>query len=138
MKIPNEVIQDLLQIYMAGEASPATRAWVEEYLARDPELAQQVRRGALDDLGQSLPVLVPPELELRTLKRTRRMIGLLRWMFGWAMAFTLGALALQISFSPFRLHLLMFDYPAELGSCLGVGVAFWIFYFLLRARLRTT
>jgi hypothetical protein len=136
MKIPKEVILDLLQIYLAGEASPATRAWVEEYLSRDPELAQQFRREALKDFGQGLPLPVAPELELRTLKRTRRMIGLLRWSFGWGVAFTLGALALKISFSPFRLHFLMFDYPAELGSCLAVGMAFWILCFVLRARLR--
>ena len=33
MSIPKEVIVDLLPVYLAGEASPATRAWLEQYLA---------------------------------------------------------------------------------------------------------
>ena len=43
MNIPKEVILDLLPVYLAGEVSPATRAWIEEYLAQNPELAERVR-----------------------------------------------------------------------------------------------
>src|SRR5713101_8033767 len=80
MSIPKEVILDLLPVYLAGEASPATRAWLEEYLAQDPELADRVRRQRTESLDQTLPPL-PPELELRALRRTRRMMTLLRWLF---------------------------------------------------------
>lgn len=136
MKITKETILDLLPLYLAGEASPATRALVEEYLAQDPELAQRVRRPPVDDFSHAAPLSVPPELELRTLRRTRRRIALLRWVFAWGLVFSLCALAFQISFSPFRLRLLIFDYPAAVGSCLAIGVVFWILYFLLRAKLR--
>jgi len=136
MKVSKETILDLLPLYLAGEASPATRALVEDYLAQDPELAQRVRRSPVDDFSHAGPLPVPPELELRTLRRTQRRIILLRWVFAWGLVFSLCALAFQISFSPFRLHLLIFDYPAEVGACLALGVGFWILYFLLRARLR--
>jgi hypothetical protein len=136
MKVPKEIILDLLPLFLAGEASPATRVLVEEYLAQDPELAQRVRRPPVDDFSHAESLSVPPELELRTLRRTQRRIALLRWVFGWGLVFSLCALALQISFSPFRLHFLIFDYPAELGSSLGVGLLCWALYFLLRSKLR--
>ncbi len=137
MKVPKEVILDLLPLYLAGEASPATRVLVDEYLAQDPELAQRARRPPVDDFSHAEPLSVPPELELRTLRLTQRRIAILRWVFAWGLAFSLCALALQISFSPFRLHLLIFDYPAELGSSLGVGLLCWVLYFRLRSKLRT-
>jgi anti-sigma factor RsiW len=138
MSIPKEVILDLLPVYLAGEASPATRAWLEEYLAQDPELADRVRRQWTENLVQASPPPLPPELELRALRRTRRMMALLRWLFGLGMAFTAVALALEISFHPLKVRLLLLDYPAQLGPCLAAGVVCWTAYFMLRLRLRAT
>jgi len=137
MSIPKEVILDLLPVYLAGEASPATRAWLEEHLAQDPELAERVRQRRTQSFDQALPPLAP-ELELRALRRTRRMMTLLRWLFGLGMAFTAVALALAISFRPFKIRLLLLAYPAQLGPCLAAGVACWTAYFVFRRRLRTT
>jgi anti-sigma factor RsiW len=137
MSIPKEVILDLLPVYLAGEASPATRAWLEEYLAHDPELADRVRRQWTESFDQPLPPL-PPELELRALRRTHRVMALERWLFGLGIAFSAVALSFQISSPPFAFRLLLLDYPAQLGSCLIAGVACWTAYFLLRRRLRAT
>ena len=137
MSIPTEVILDLLPVYLAGEASPATRAWLEERLAQDPELAERVRRQRAESFDQVLPPL-PPELELRALQRTRRMMTLLRWLFGLGMAFSAVALALELSFRPFKLRLLLLDYPAQLGPCLAAGAACWTAYFVFRRRLRNS
>jgi anti-sigma factor RsiW len=137
MSIPKEVILDLLPVYLAGEASPATRAWIEEYLAQDPELAAQVRRQRTGSFDQALPPL-PPELELHALRRTRRMMSLLRWLFGLGMAFSASTLAVEISFRPFKSRLLLLDYPAQLAPCLAAGLACWTAYFVLRRKLRTT
>jgi anti-sigma factor RsiW len=137
MNIPKEVILDLLPVYLAGEASPATRAWLEEYLTQDPELADRVRRQRTESFDQALPPL-PPELELRALRRTRRVMALQRWLFGLAIAFSAVALSLQVSFPPFGFRLLLLEYPAQLGPCLVAGVACWTAYFMLRRRLRAT
>ena len=136
MSIPKEVILDLLPVYLAGEASPATRAWLEQYLAQDPELADRVRRQRTESLNHSLLPPIPPELELRALRRTRRMMTQLRWLFGLGMWFSAVALALEISFRPVRIRLLLLDYPAQLGASLAIGVVCWTAYFLLRRRLR--
>jgi len=137
MSIPKEVILDLLPVYLAGEASPATRAWLEEYLAHDPKLADQVRRQRAESFDQPLPPL-PPELELHALRRTRRVMALQRWLFGLGIAFSAVALSFQISYPPFSCRLLLLDYPAQLGPCLVAGVACWTAYSMLRRRLRTS
>ncbi len=43
MNVTREVILDLLPVYLSGEASPATRALVEEFLQQDAQLAQRIR-----------------------------------------------------------------------------------------------
>ena len=43
MNITREIILDLLPVYLSGEASPATRSLVEEYMKQDPELARRIR-----------------------------------------------------------------------------------------------
>jgi ferric-dicitrate binding protein FerR (iron transport regulator) len=42
MNITREIVQDLLPLYAAGEASEESRAAVEEWLRTDPELARLV------------------------------------------------------------------------------------------------
>ena len=136
MIVPKEVILDLLPVYLAGEVSPATRAWIEDYLARDPELAERVRRERTEIAnGVPLPP-VRPELELRALHRTRSIMARLRWLFGFALAFTLIPFSLEIDFQPLRIRLLLLDYPAVLLPCLLIGVSCWFAYFRLRRRLR--
>ena len=88
MKITRDVVSDLWPLYESGEASADTRALVEEYLRGDPELAERVRRAASGALDASLAGTPSPDLELRTLARTRRRLGWQRWLFGLAWFFT--------------------------------------------------
>lgn len=149
MNVAREVILDLLPLYLAGEASPATRALVEEYLRGDPGLERRVRAGdatLLPDAmsGAALPrgLAGPrPETELVTLVRTRRMLGRLRWTCALATAFTAIAFALRIDFTDGRLtsfRFLIQDYPRPLGLCLLAAAGLWALYFILRRRARGT
>lgn len=123
MNVTREVILDLLPVYLAGEASAATVALVEEYLKQDPALAERVRQLAADTLGKIGPAVLPPELELRSLRRTRVLIGWQKWLFGFGISFT--AVTFTAT-SP----------PARAGLAL-VAIACWIAYYSLRRRLRT-
>ena len=140
MKVTKEIILDLLPVYLAGEASQATRALVEEYLAHDPELAQSVRSQHADhSLRMALPEL-PPELELKSLHRTRHLLSWQRWLFGLGIGFSAVALSSIISFSEGRIrefHFLIRDHPEVFGTCLVLGLSCWVAYFLIRRRLRT-
>ena len=133
--LPREVLLDLVAIYAAGEASPATRALVEAHLARDPELARMVREAA--PLPDAAP---PPDVELRALRRTRGKLALQRWLFGFAVSFTAIALSLEID-SPGgvlpRVRLLILDRPGPFGLCLAIAAVLWIAYGRLRRTTRT-
>ena len=139
MKVTREVIVDLLPVYLAGEASPATRALVEDYLKQDPELAQRIRLQWAENLKRAAPSGLPPELELRSLKRTRSLLSWQKSMFGFALFFT--AIGLSIEFSTrnghfHEFHFLVRDYPAPFGAALAFALVCWISYFVIRYRIR--
>ncbi len=141
MKVTREVILDLLPTYLAGEASADTRALVEEFLRQDAELASRVAQQRTESLATAAPSTLPPDLELRSLKRTRRLLGWQRWWFGFAIAFTSVAMSVEFNFGDGRLtdvHFVMRDYPLQFGLCLGIGLVCWAVYFALRRRLRTS
>src|SRR2546423_12424401 len=140
MNVTREVILDLLPVYLSGDASPDTRALVEEYFKQDEEFARRVRLQCAENFAAALPSTLP-DLELRVLHRTRTLLGLQRWLFGFAIAFTALAFSIEFTFGGGRLkefHFLLTDYPAQLGTCFVLGLVCWIAYFLIRRRLRTT
>jgi predicted anti-sigma-YlaC factor YlaD len=141
MNVAREVVLDLLPLYLAGEASPATRTLVEEYMKQDIELAQRVRLLLADDFAKAEPPALSPELELRSLRRTRSLLAWQRWLLGLAIFFSAMSLSNEFSFEGGRIkefHFLLRDYPAEFGICLTLGLACWIAYFSIRRRLRTS
>jgi hypothetical protein len=140
MNVTREVILDLLPIYLSGEASPATRALIEEYMEQDRELAQRIRVQWADNFEKITPATLPPDLELRSLRRTRAIIGWQKWLFGFGICFTAIALTSQFSFEDGRVkafHFLMRDFPVQFGSFALLAIACWCGYYAIRRRLRT-
>jgi hypothetical protein len=140
MNIIREVILDLLPVYLAGEASPATRALIEEYMEQDSELAQHIRVQWADNLSRITPAALPPDLELRSLRRTRALLGWLKWLFALGITFTAISLTSEISFADGRIkefHLLMRDFPGQFGSFAVLAIVCWVGYYSIRRRLRT-
>lgn len=140
MNVTREVILDLLPVYLSGEASPATRALVEEYMKQDSELAQRIRLPWAENFAKVAPSALPPDLELRSLRRTRRLIGWQRWLFGLGISFTALSFTSQISFHDggFKeFHFLIRDFPAQFGTCVALAMVCWIVYYSIRRRLRT-
>jgi hypothetical protein len=140
MNVTREVILDLLPAYLAGEASPATRTLVEEYLKQDAELAQRIRVQGADNFAEAVPSALPPDWELRSLRRTRSLLGWQRWLFGFGIFFSAMSLSNEFSFESGHFkefHFLLRDYPAEFGACVVLGLACWIAYFSIRRHLRT-
>jgi hypothetical protein len=135
MNVTREVILDLMPLYLAGEGSPATRSLVEEYLRQDPELRAQIAERLPDVPLASLP----PDLELRTLRRTRGLLGKQRWLFGAAFLFTLLPFAsdFTIGNSGFKARFYGLEHPVLAIIFLILGVACWTVYYLIRRRLRT-
>jgi anti-sigma factor RsiW len=138
MSVTREVILDLLPLYLAGEASPASRALVEEYLRQDPELAERIRILGTEGFAPSAPADLPPDLELKSLRRTRRLLGVQRWLFGLGIAFVVLPMSMRFDLEGWRVtrfRFLVSDYPQLLGPMLALGIACWIAYGWLKYRL---
>jgi len=141
MNVTREVILDLLPTYLAGEASPDTRALVDAYLAQDAELARRVEGYRTQGLEALPPPSLPPGIDLRSLSRTRRLLAWQRWLLGLAWGFSCVSLAIRLEVHDggvHDVHLLLRDYPAQVAPLLGLGIACWIAYFALRRHLRAT
>ena len=139
MNVTREVILDLIPVYLAGEASPATRALIDEYLRQDSELAQRVRTLSADSLPTITQTPLSSDIELRSLRRARALIGWQKWLFGLGITFTALSLSNEFSFEKGHLrefHFLISDYPAQFGSFAVLALICWISYYVIRRRLR--
>ena len=136
MSIARDVILDLVPLYLADEASPASRALVEAHLAEDPELARRVRAMAVEDVAapDSGAATLPPELALRALQRTRSRLRWQRWLFAIGTTCVALLLSFRISFDsgrPTHFNFLFTESPAASGLVASLGAAAWLAYFLM-------
>ncbi len=134
MNVTRSVVEDLLAVYLAGDASADTRAIVEEWLRTDASLARKVeeaRRGTLP------PVALPdPSIETRALVRTRRQ---LRWravLLGVAIYVTTLPISVTFNRSGFS-GLLIQDWPERI-VLIALAIALWVVYFAWSRRTRAT
>jgi hypothetical protein len=139
MNVTRDVILDLLPVYLAGEASPATRALIDEYLRQDLELAQRVRTMAAENFSATTQLSLSPDIELRSLRRARTLIGWQKWLFGLGITFTALLLSNEFNFENGRIrefHFLIRDHPAQFGVFAALALICWIGYYAIRRRLR--
>ena len=137
MNVTKDVVLDLLPVYLAGEASADTRVLVEEYLHKDPDLAQRVRQQWTKGLGSAPPTTFPLDLELQALMRTHRLIWLQILLFG-LMVGSLGTMmALKFTFGPGGLQE-VHTHPVAPWLLLVIGVACGLAFLRLRLGLGRT
>ena len=89
MTLTEDVMNDLLTIYLAGEASADTRALIEDRAARDAGFAARLAAARAVDVSAALPGSPSPDAELRALAQTRQAIFLRTLFFAAAVFFTL-------------------------------------------------
>jgi hypothetical protein len=141
MNVTREVILDLLPVYLSGEASPATSSLVEEYVKQDKDLARQIRERWAENFAKASPSVLPPDLELKSLRRTKNLLGWQRWLFSFGILFSLMPLSFEMKSAggrPSEFHFLLHNSPVELSVLLTLAAACWIAYFGLRRQLRKT
>lgn len=81
MKLPADVLDDLITLYAAGEASPGTRALIEEELKRNPALAARIQM----PMPSTPPVAANPDACLKSLNRVKRMQLLRMFVMGFGL-----------------------------------------------------
>jgi anti-sigma factor RsiW len=140
VQVTRNIIQDLLPLYLAGEACQETRALVDEFLARDPALAAVAashKSGSLEKIlagGTIMPL--PQDHEAEVLARTRVKLQRTVWILALAIAFTL----VPFSFTLDHGHItwvMVRDVPRIAWTYWALAVGFWIAYFVRRYQLRS-
>jgi anti-sigma factor RsiW len=133
-----DIVKDLLSIYLAGEASPATRALVEQHLAADPELARLAAEARSEESPfpeTARTPTPPPSAEKSALDTTRRALGRRSWLLAGALFATLVPFSFEASSEGIRFFLLT---PGTAAICFPAAVALWIGYWRARRRLSVT
>jgi hypothetical protein len=135
MKLTDEVMHDLLTLYLAGEASTDTKVLVEGHARENAAFRSTLEAaGALSPM--SVPDAGPPsDHELRTLTETRKFI-LLRTVFvAGGIFFTL--LPLVFTFDERGVEFLVLGRHAGLmWSFWSVAVAAWTACYVMHRQVR--
>jgi len=125
MRVTREVIKDLLPLYQEGEVSPDTRRLVEEYLAMDAELRDQMAAPAFGQ--QRLPVRTEVDHALATLERTKRTLRRQKWLQFFALLLALAPLTSYGTGGQLKFMVLR-DAPLSLIPLWGGAAILWVFY----------
>jgi len=134
MNITRDVVEDLLAVYLAGEASADTRALVEDWLRSDADLAAQVD-GAR---GLRVPAvaLPSPTVEKRAFDRTRRRLRGRAILLGAAIYFS--TLPLSITFSSDGFHGLLLEDWLSRVIALAIAAGLWVAYWRMSRQVSTS
>ncbi len=94
MNVTPDVINDLLPLYEAGDASPDSCALVQEFLRQNPDYATQLKErneGARQMLNSTIvspSINLPPNHEKETLLRTKKLIQKRSYLLAMSVMFT--------------------------------------------------
>lgn len=135
MQIADEVMKDLLTVYLSGEASEQTGRLVEAYLTERPDLRRVVETAR--NLKVAETTAPPPGLERRALDRTRRLLARKNLMLGLAIAFTCLPLSFVVDDRGLKFVLLR-DAPLAACAALAAAAAFWAVFAVTCRRLAPT
>ena len=127
MSLTRPVIVDLWPAYVSGEASPETRALVEEFLRADPVFARQLRE---DPLGGFAPPPLPPDVETNAFARARRRLRGYPWLLQLAIIFSGLAFGRIVSDTSWDVS------PRHFIIIAGIAVCFWVAFFVTLWRMR--
>ena len=134
MNVSKEIINDLIPLYVANECSADTRALVEEFLQRNPQQAEELRRVRATSVPQT--VLSAKSLdEVRSFREARRRLRRRSWL----MAFAIFCSLMPFSFvwTEQRVWWLLREAPASALIYAALGAVFWVIYALERKRSRS-
>jgi len=135
MNVTRNVIEDLLPVYFAGEASPDTKDLVEEYFRGDPEFARLAQRFSRF-IVERPPIQPAPHIEAEALARTKRAIRKRSWLLSLAIFFTLVPLTFAFDTSRGIVFFMWRDARSLALAFQAAGLGLWIGYFVKERRLR--
>ena len=136
MTISKDVMNDLLTVYLAGDASADTKALVEQYACGNEAFAARLRSVAAFSMpGRPPGAGLPPNDDLRALTRTRELIRLRTIFTAGGILFT--PLPLAFTFGPGGAEFLILGRHAGLAwPFWSLAAASWSARFVMHRRVR--
>ncbi|MFO7694478.1 MAG: hypothetical protein R6V57_15435 [Vicinamibacterales bacterium] len=136
MTVSDDVMEDLLTVYLAGEASAGTKALVQAYAREHAAFAERLRASLAFALpGAGLPAGPPPDHQLLALRRTREFIRLRTIFTAGAILFTL--LPLVFTFGSGGVQFLILGrHPGLMWSFWSLAAASWAACYVMHRRVR--
>ena len=137
MNVTRDVVEDLLPVYFAGEATADTKQLVEEFFRGDPEFARMAQR--FSRFLAERPAIQPaPHSEAEALARTKRAIRKRSWLLSLAIFFTLMPLTFAFDTNRGIVFFMWRDARTLAMAFQAAGLGLWIGYFANHRRLRAT
>jgi len=133
MNITNDIINDLIPLYVANECSADTRALVEEHLRQNPRQAEDLRRIMQVPVGGAAPP-AKAVLETQAFREARKRLRIRSALMALAIFFTLA----PFSFVSLKgqTWMLVRDEPKAAAVYFALGIACWIAFAINRRRAR--
>ena len=136
MTISDAVMNDLLTLYLAGEASAETRALVEARAGADASFAARLKAAGAFRIPDLPAGDSKRDLELRVLNETKQFILLRTIFLAGAILFTL--LPLVFTFGNEGVQFLILGRePGLMWSFWSVAVASWVAFAIMNHRVRS-
>ncbi|HET9371072.1 MAG TPA: zf-HC2 domain-containing protein [Vicinamibacterales bacterium] len=135
MTINDAVMNDLLTLYLAGEASPETRALVEAHARTNAAFAARLQAAGTVQVPD-LPPATARDQELRALNETRQFILLRTIFFAGAILFTLLPLVFKFDGDGVQ-FLILGREPGLVNAFWSVAVASWVAFAIMHHRVRS-
>lgn len=136
MNVTDDVVNDLLTLYLADEASADTRALIEERARREPAFAARLAAARAVDLNAAaMPAAPLGDAELRALQRTRQAIFLRTLFFATGLFFTLIPLAIHGDEHGVR-FLILGRHPGLMWAFWSVAAASWVAWYVMQREVR--
>ena len=138
MNVTDDVLNDLLTLYLADEASADTRALIEDRARREPAFAARLAAARAVDLTAAA-VPAPPlgDAELRSLKRTRHAIFLRTLFWAAGLFFTLLPLVFHGDGDSVE-FLFLGRHPGLVWAFWSVAAASWTAYYVMNREVART
>src|ERR1700694_312342 len=134
MNIDREVILDLVPVVLSGEASPATRQLVEEYAKHHAEIADLLSNQAAGDHVLHEQFVLPKELEMKSLERTKSLIRVRSIIL--AVAIFLSLLPFSVAGGSGGMRCLWSGAEIYAVAAGALAALAWVTYAILHRRLR--
>jgi ferric-dicitrate binding protein FerR (iron transport regulator) len=134
MNVTKDIIEDLIPLYAANECSPGTRALVEEYLQRNPQEAETLRRIMSTPVPRAAPQAKGPG-EVHAFREARRRLRHRASLMALAIFFTLAPFSFFSADG--RTWWMPRDAPGSALVYSVIGAGLWIIYAVHRRRSRS-